>query len=326
MATENTPTLESFSDLRAALGKTAPVEKPVTGTVETVTTPEVTPTEPAASETTHPEPQSTVAVVDAKTTEKKGPPKRFSELTRERDEAKARAAQLEAELAAARAGQTKTEPAKPAPVQEITELPGKPAKPKFEDYKDKTYEEYEAAKDKYADDMIDWKVKNLRHQEAEQAKREAAKQEWQRIDESWQAQYNRAMEEDPEFEIVVKEVAKVVAPKGLVEVVKESPVATEIVRALHADPAKLEAISKMSPASAAREIGKIEAAIQSKTTAPGTPARKLPEPPKTIGGSGENLPKEKPLGDLPMSEFREIAKKQLKPGSVGLAARRMTIR
>lgn len=343
MATTPLP-LESFADLRSALGKTAPVEKPIVGTVAATepatatTTPEGTTQQTEPTPTVKTEPTTTTEPTPTDpaqqpTGEKKGPPKRFSEITRERDAEKARADALAAEVATLRAGQTTqtapTTKTAPAPTTgDIADLPGKPVKPAFADFADKSYEEFEAAKDTYADQMIDYKVRNLRHKEAEQVKRDAARQEWEQVDKTWQQQYDTEMESDDTFETKVSAVAKVVAPKGLVEVIKESPVATEIVKLLHGDAAKLEAIGKMSPASAAREIGKLEALIQAKaptTTTTSTPAKPLPNPPLTLGGSGDTTQKEKPLGDLPMSEFKERAKKSLKPGSVGLSSRKMTI-
>lgn len=321
--------LNTFADLRSALNKPAPVQAPISGTVGDVpaappavavieTTPVVA--EPVAAPVAEPPAAPVADPATPVAPAPKGPPKRFADLTRERDAERARAATLEAEVA-----RLKTISTTPLaqPVENLPELLGKPVPLNAADFADKPWAEYDAAKTKYTIAQAKWEVKNEAHQERVQAQQNAANAEWQKVDQTWKQQYDAAMEADETFEQQVNAVAKVVAPKGIHEVIKESPVATEIVKALYADPARLEALGKMTVASAAREIGKIEASIQ-KGPAP-VAAKALPAPPAVVGGVGDNSPKIKPLGELPMSEFREKVKSQLKPGRVGLAGRKMTI-
>jgi hypothetical protein len=286
----------SFQDLRAALEPTADapiVETPVT---TEVVIPPVVESEPVVD----PVVETVPPVVDKK-------PKRFSELTRRAQEAEARTTALAAELAALKSAPVT---AKPAPVTEP--LQGKPVLPNADTFTG-TWAELETARAKYTEDLVAWSVANDRHQrDTEKAKADATARALA-VNQTWQQQYDAAVEADENAEAAVKKIAPVIGKLGIADVVKESEVAMEIILALDADPKRLEKIQGMSIASAAREIGRIEDSILAKRTAPVTPAQpKLPNPPVAVGGAASGSAVAVDLNKLDMHDFKAAVRAQLK--------------
>jgi hypothetical protein len=297
--TDNT----SFQDLRAAL-TADPTPTPVTPVVEApevVVPPVVETTETPATEET-PVPVVTEPLVDKK-------PKRFSQLTRELQDARQQAADLASRLAAVQA--TPAIPATPAaPV--IEPLAGKPTPPDAGTFTG-TWAELETARAEYTEKLVLWSVQNDRHQrETEKAKAETAKR-IETVNRTFQQQYDAAVDADEHAETAVKNVAPIIGKMGIADVVKESEVAMEIILALDADPKRLEKIQGMSLASAAREIGRIEDSILAKRAAPVVPVKaKLPNPPVVVGGAASGSAASVDLEKLDMREFKAAARAQLK--------------
>lgn len=314
----------SFADLRAALSGEAPKAEETTPAA----------VEPAVEEKTQEGTEEPAAVEEPKTEEPapepvKEPrkPKRFSELTQRMNAAEARAQQLEAELAAARAA--KPEPAAVQPT--IPDIPNEPKAPDAATWSG-TWAELEAARAQYTKDYASWSVKNALNQDRIRREQESAANEAKTVDEAWKAQVDEALESNEYVLDAIKSVGKVLGPKGVVPVVKESPVGVEIVMELETNPDKLAAISKMSIASAAREIGRIEAAIlaRKESASPAgqkTAAAKLPAPPKEVGGKASGEAKAVDLSDdkLSMGDFKSLARKELGKSRVGLSYRKATV-
>ncbi|MGH7238605.1 MAG: hypothetical protein ACREHG_00915 [Candidatus Saccharimonadales bacterium] len=311
----STPTVlpenPSFSDLKNALGG-KPVEAVKTEPVkaEAVKTDEVK-TEPVVTEPVKTDPVKTEPVVS----EKK--PKRFSELTRQIETERERARQLEAELIALRGKPTLPEPSKV--LEATSNLPDKPKPPDAAEYK--TWDELSTAQAKYVEDISAWSAKNAIHQEGIRRKQAEEKEQAQAVHQTWMEQLDAAVAENEYVADAVKKVGAVVGKLGIVDVIKESPVGVEIVMKLDADAEALAKLAKMSVASAAREIGKIESAIFAAKDK--TPA-KLPDPAPVVGGTVNNSTetKSKSLDQMSLAELREETSKGRRSRAT-LSVRRM---
>lgn len=322
MADEQAPKLESFEDLRTALRMPAPISEiaaPVTPPVEPPVVPPVTP--PVEKPADTPVVPPVEPVVDKK-------PKRFSELTRELEASRQREADLLARLATPQPAA----PVVPAPPAPLPEAPGKPVAPDSNTWTG-TWPELEAARAKHVVDLVKWSVDNDRLQRTVESAREVEQATARTVQEKWDAAFDAAVAIDDNVADAVKHVgAELLAgnKRGIVDVIKESEVGVEIAKELHADAEKLKKVVGMTLASAAREIGKIEAAILGKRpVTPAVPVEPLPPPPQNIGGgasghsAGPDLTK---LGDMPMAAFKETVGKLLSPGrKVSLGADRRSL-
>jgi hypothetical protein len=320
--TEQTPTLETFSDLRAALNvPVTPLDSTGAPKPAEVTPPApVAPVEPPAAPVV--DPPAPPAPVEPPADKK---PKRFSELTRELEATRQQAADLAAQLAAAKTAPV-TPPPAPAPPPEAE---GKPVAPDATNFTG-TWAELELARVKYTEDYASWAVKNALHQREVQAVREVAINAARTVQEKWDAAFDAAVSVDDSVVDAVKHVGNVVKSlPGIIDVIKESEVGVEIVKELHADADALAKLSKMSIASAAREIGKIEAfVLGKKAVAPTKPVDPLPAPPSNVGGgaSGHSSgPDVNKLGEMPMTAFKETVGRMLTKGKVALNASRRSL-
>lgn len=304
----------SFEDLRAALKADAEPPK-----VEEAKEPEAAKTDDAqppaqtddtaSSETKETKTEDLKTEEEPKTTEEKKP-KRFSELTRMKREAEAaalaekqRADALAKELEDLRAGK------KPEPKAEE----GKPQPPNPDTFTG-TWQELEAARAKYAEDLAEWKtnqaIKKLKdEQAAEEAKKAAAER-----NKGWQTQVDKLLDEHQEvMQEALTSVGSVAQKLGIIEVIKESEVGAEIVLALHQDKATLDKLANMSPYSAAREIGRIEDRILAKKAPTSAAKAPLPKPPQALGGStGGGSTRAVEVEKLGMAELKSFVRNELK--------------
>jgi hypothetical protein len=123
------------------------------------------------------------------------------------------------------------------------------------------------------------------------------------VQQTFQQQVDAALDAHGEdFETAYKAVGAALAKTGVADIVKESPVAAELILELHKDKALLDKLPGLSLARRATEVAKIEARIEAAKggTAPatGTPAKLLPKPPAIVGGA--------PAGDPTSPKLEEI--------------------
>ena len=221
---------------------------------------------------------------------------RIDKLTREREEARERAAHLEKQL------QAKGEPAEA--------LEPEPKRPKESDFSD--WGKFEEAREDYLVAKAKWAAR----QEMSAAQRKAS--ETRQADEV----RSRQTEARKRFEKAADAVAdnydglhdaierafagEVPASPAMAEYVMEvSDRGPELIFALDADPDLAERISKMSPLHAARELAKLEAKL------PKPDARKVsaaPAPTKVVKGSAESPIKR--LEDMSNAEYMAWARER----------------
>ena len=304
----------SLAELKIMLsGETVPVATPEP-TPATPETPAETPSPggeepPAASESTEAEPGT--APESQKQPEPEpveiprkpsGLERRFSKLTREREEERQRADAAEARLRELESA-AKAPPAEPAkPAASAVAATGEPVPPDPNTWGG-TWEELETAKTKYSRDIAAFVTKQAREELREELKREAQAGEAQRaaqqLHASWEAKRAAAAQANPEFQEAVDEIGPVITRLGMADLVKDSEVGPELVSELYGKPEEMAALLKLerqgNPFGVARALGQIEARLMAaKATAakpapkvaPVVAAKPLPKPPATPGGGG----------------------------------------
>ena len=333
----STPATPSFHDLRAALGMPVPVEsgqEPVVLTtsapleivapgVEAVKRPMaktrsniLREQDPEAPAPTMVDPADAPEIVEVPAVgEPTRAEKRFSKLTSRAKEAEASNAALRAEIAALRS------PAAPVAAAPVAAA-AKPTAPNANTWTG-TWDELEAARTQYAEDLSEYKVNEVLRKRDEGVKQAEARKVVETIHEAWVRRLDDATEANEDMEAAVAEVGTIVSKMGIQDVIKESEVGPEIVLHYFKDKDAMEKLSKMSMASAARAIGRVEAKLleAKEAEAPASPAvpttpavatKKLPTPAKLVGGAATGSVKEFDPKSASMDSFKTWARKNLK--------------
>ena len=170
---------------------------------------------------------------------------RINELTRQRHEAERDAAYWRG-LAEAR---TNEQPAK-APQQESAK---KPAASDFQDY------------DAYVEALAEWKAEqkvtealDRRQQSSEQAKKAAEARE---VAKAWTERQNAARRVFSDYDAVVGSADVTITP-AVSDILLTSDKGPEVAYYLAKNPTVVERLNALSPTAAAREIGRLEAALE----------------------------------------------------------------
>ena len=209
------------------------------------------------------------------TEEKKQNPKlekRFSELTKARKEAEARAEELERRLAAFESN--------PAPQPQS--VPASNQKPSPDDFRD-AFE--------YAEALAEWSAEQaLVKREMEVRQREAETQK-QKVIQTWQQKLEVTKAELPDYEEMVAS-STVAVGDAVRDAIIESDVGPRILYELASDDELAEKLTTMSIPSALKLIGKLEAKFE-KTEAPAKAEKKsvaaksnAPEPIRPLRSTG----------------------------------------
>lgn len=179
---------------------------------------------------------------------------RIQELLRERAELRVRL-----EAAEKKPAEKSAAPAPAAAVETAAAQPtdGRPAPPDPSKWAG-TWEELEAAKIKYFEDLTDWKLKQPERDRMAAAKAVDEANQKQVFD-AWKERRDAAAEADPEFADANDIVGRFLTSKGVHPLVIESEVGPEIVMHLYRLPKEeQERVSKLSPTKLARELVRIE--------------------------------------------------------------------
>lgn len=225
---------------------------------------------------------------------------RIDRLTREREEARARAAELEKQLNGRNTVVDTADDSDPAP-----------ARPKESDFK--SWDEFEAAKEEYITDKAAWKARQEVRAKAKEV--EAKRLTDQAVSERRDAvrRFEKAAEAlsetheglDEAIERFFNDKTMPISQPMADYIMLVSDRGPELVNALDADLDEAERISKLSPLAAARELARLEAKL------PKPEARKVsnaPAPTKTVKGSAESPVKR--LEDMSNAEYIAFRNKQ----------------
>jgi hypothetical protein len=180
--------------------------------------------------------------------------KRFSKITRQRDEANTRAEQLESRLRELEAR------ANPQPIAQTANVDDKPQASQFND----AFE--------YAEALAEWSAeKALRDRDIAESQRKAD-EERNKVIESWNQKVAKAKGSMPDFDEIVSSSTTVVSD-AVRDAIIESDVGAQILYHLASDDEYAESIAKMPAIKALKEIGRLEARFEAEQEKPETKAR-----------------------------------------------------
>ena len=201
--------------------------------------------------------------------------KRFSEITKQREEAR-QEAQREREARQALEARLQALEKQSAPQQaQIVEQEPQPHQ--FSD----AFE--------YAKALTDYRVEQrLAQEKAEQAKAAEAA-ERQKVMSQWSQKVQAAKAELPDFDEMVQSASDVVVPDHIRDAMMESDVGPKLLYHFAENPDLARSIAAMPPIKALREIGKLEAKFEAPKQAekPSVARSKAPEPIQPIRASGK---------------------------------------
>jgi chromosome segregation ATPase len=206
------------------------------------------PSEPVQEAESQSEPK---AEEEAKATEKSKDKleKRFSKISRQRDEANTRAEQLEARL---RELEAKANP------QTIAQTANVDDKPKADQFND-AFE--------YAEALAEWSAeKALKDRDIADQQRKA-EEERNKVAESWNKKVSKAKEAIPDFNKVVSK-SSVVVSDAIRDAILESDVGPQILYHLASDDDFAQSIASMPAIKALKEIGRLEARYEGEQEKP----------------------------------------------------------
>jgi hypothetical protein len=180
--------------------------------------------------------------------------KRFSKITRQRDEANTRAEQLESRLRELEAR------ANPQPIAQTANVDDKPQAGQFND----AFE--------YAEALAEWSAeKALRDRDIAESQRKAD-EERNKVIENWNDKVAKAKSSMPDFDEIVASSTTVVSD-AVRDAIIESDVGAQILYHLASDDEYAESLSKMPAIKALKEIGRLEARFEAEEEKPEVKAR-----------------------------------------------------
>jgi hypothetical protein len=241
---------EEFYANKLGLAEQAPIEAEVEAPKEEVAT-----TEPTEEAEVQSESETTEKETETKATEEKKPnpklEKRFSELTKQREEARKEASrEREAREALEKRISELEGKAEPKPVEENV----KPSPSQFND----AFE--------YAEALAEWSAEQaiLNREKAEAERKE--QEQRQSVIKSWNERLETVKADLPDYDEMIASAADISVSDAIRDAMLESEQGPRILYHLAENPELAEKLNSMSQVSALREIGKLEAKFEAKDT------------------------------------------------------------
>ncbi len=181
---------------------------------------------------------------------------------------------------------------KPEAAPEVSKL----VAPKIDNFEN--YEAYERAKEEYILKLAEVKVQQ---QLEEHNKTAAANSTAKREQEEYESFISK-LEAERDSENLLRIINDQTLPvtRAMGKVIKNSDIAPQLIRHLDNNRDLAAKIAKMSPAMAGREIGKLEAQLQSQSVAQPKRVSQAPTPIQTVKSAGTPVVRDE---DLPIDEF-----------------------
>jgi hypothetical protein len=203
--------------------------------------------------------------------------KRFSEITKQREEAR-QEAQREREARQALETRLQALERQSAPQQnQAQNVEQEPQPHQFSD----AFE--------YAKALTDYRVEHRLAQEKANQAEAAAQAERQQVISQWTKKVDAAKAELPDFDEMVQSAGDVVIPDHVRDAMMESDVGPKLLYYFAENPDVARSIAAMQPIKALREIGKLEAKLETpkQVEKPPVARSKAPEPIQPIRASGK---------------------------------------
>ena len=191
----------------------------------------------------------------------------------------------------------------------------KPAAPRM-NYFD-TYEAYETARDKYQEDLSDWKIEQKDKKKAQEAKEKEVKDTFEKQQRDFFSKVSEFKKTATDYDDVISEIEEVMLNPGIIETIVSSDNGPEIMYEIAKNREELDRINALSPLAAARELGKFLAKIELKSQSSGVVKKeekkitKAAAPLAPVGGKGaSNSKKSLSDPDISQAEFEAIVREQ----------------
>jgi hypothetical protein len=228
--------------------------------------------------------------------------RRIDKLTRDKRELEERLTALESKLA--------DKPADKAP--EKPKEDGKPKAPRSADFDD--WEKYEAARDKYQEDLSDWKYEQRDSARVEKDKATKAEDERKAAQAGWDAKVTKAKEVFKDYDEVLEEAeeSKVSVTPTMFAAMQDSEIGAHLGYHLMKNPDECARIAKLPAVGQVRELGKLEATLGAALKPPAKRISNAPEPLKKISGAGKTPDLDLKDESIPFKEWerrREAARR-----------------
>jgi hypothetical protein len=207
---------------------------------------------------------------------------------------------------------------KPAQTQQQAEVPqtqkptqqtppaaeGRPVRPKYESFD--TVGEYEAAEDKYIEELAAWKADQRDAEKTAAAKQAEAQKAGQQRAEGWKAKQDAFRKQTADFDEVVAAADNEPCSDAIRDFCLESEIGPAVQYALAKDVELLRKLSDMSDVAAVRELTKLEMGLAggmpSQTPAPKKTTTAASKPPTELSGRS-NAPEDEAKAALEAGDF-----------------------
>jgi hypothetical protein len=180
-----------------------------------------------------------------------------------------------------------TEAPKESAAKTAATIPSEPSPEAFE-----THAEYVKA-------LAAWTYKQARDADRETEQRQKLLKDQETLQKTYASRVQSLAEKTEDFQEALESVADIKVPAHLNAALMESELGAEVTYELAKNRAELERIVALSPLAATRELGKIEARIESRTAAKGslgkTGTKKITQAPKPldpVGSKGASVDKD----------------------------------
>ena len=209
--------------------------------------------------------------------------RKIDRLTRENQTFKSEVDYLRQQLAAAQQSRT-PQPAAPVPQPAPAKPAEAPGKPKLQDFQ--TLEAYQEA-------LTDWKIDQREAQRRAEAQMAEARTAEQKLQAAWSSSESAARTAHADYDEVIQSVAAPAGPGVMAarQAMLEDEAGAEILYYLGTHPDELHRIAQLPQASAAREIGRLSAALS-----PSSPVADKPKPKIVSGAPRPPAPLSRPSG------------------------------
>ena len=297
-------TTDSAADVLAATGGAKPVAeeaketKSAAPTTEEAETKEESDTPEKDLETddekSTDEPEDSESEEDADSESKDEPkPKKNNGFKKRIDKLSRRLSEREQEIEYWKAEALKQKPTETKPVAAAAKTEDKPVADNFE-----THEEY-------VDALTDWKIKRHDLDRETKAKEAQVKSEYQKTVETFQSKVAEFSKSNTDFDEVVADVDDIPLPLTVQEAILTSDMGPALMYELSKNREELERITRLSPAAAAREIGKVEARLAKQAESPKEEKKltKAPPPLNPVGSKGSVKAAKSPE-DMDFQEYK----------------------
>jgi hypothetical protein len=187
-----------------------------------------------------------------------------------------------------------SEPAQSKEKNPSNDPKAKPVKPRMSEFE--TAAEYEEAEEAYLDRLADWKFEQREKAAREREERDKLIKEHETAQKTYAERVAAFAKEVEDYHEVIEGIDDIIFPPAALDAITSSELGAQIAYELAKNREEAERIAKLPPGRIYREIGKLEARLEAKASAPKTEAQpkkttNAPHPITPVGGKASGAPK-----------------------------------